>query len=144
MPGRFAGGEPWHGVAVILRGLVGLLVGVGYGVLAGVVITFLGRFEPDMQHPGPLIPDANEWRRLVAHILIAVAGACGVLVGVAAGLTSAGKVKAGALGFGVGLTALSAGGLAAASWPEWLTLPVGLSLVGVLASALTGKMRRPG
>ena len=129
---------------MILKGLVGLLIGVGYGVLAGVVITFLGRFEHDTQYPGPLIPDANEWRRLVAHILIVVVGVCGVLVGVAAGLTSAGKVKAGVIGFSVGLAALSAGGLAAASWREWLTLPVGLSLMGVIVSAVTGKMRRPG
>ena len=129
---------------MILRGLVGLLIGVGYGVLAWAVVVLLGRPEHDIPYPGPLIPDANEWRRLVAHILIAVAGVCGVLVGVAAGLTSAGKVKAGVIGFGVGLAALSAGGLAAASWREWLTLPVGLSLMGVIVSAVTGKMRRPG
>ena len=129
---------------MILKGIVGLLIGVGYGVLAGAVITFLGRFEHDTPYPGPLIPDANEWRRLIAFILIVVAGVCGVLVGAAAGLTGAGKVKAGVLGFGVGLTALSAGGLAAASWREWLTLPVGLTLLGVIVSAVTGKMRRPG
>jgi hypothetical protein len=128
---------------VILRGLAGLLIGVGYGVLAGLVITFLGRLEPDTPYPGPLIPDANEWRRLVAHILIAVAGVCGVLVGAAAGLTGARKAKAGIVGFGVGLAALSAGGLSAASWREWLTLPIGLSLLGVMVSAATGKMGRP-
>lgn len=128
---------------MILKGLVGLLIGVGYGVLAGAAITFLGRFEHDTQYPGPLIPDANEWRRLVAHILIVVAGVCGVLVGTTAGLTGARKAQAGMIGFGVGLAALSAGGLAAASWREWLTLPIGLSLLGVMVSAVTGKMRRP-
>ena len=128
---------------MILRGLVGLLLGVCYGVLAGLVITFLVRLEPDTPYPGPLIPDANEWRRLVAHILIAVAGVCGVLVGVTAGLTGARKAKACVLGFGVGLAALSAGGLSAASWREWLTLPIGLSLLGVMVSAATGKMGRP-
>ena len=128
---------------MLLRGLVGLLMGVGYGVLAGLIISFLGRLEPDMPYPGPLIPDANEWRRLVAHILIAVAGVCGVLVGVAAGLTGARKAKAGTIGFGVGLAALSVGGLSAASWREWLTLPLGLSLLGVMVSAATGKMRPP-
>ena len=142
--GCFAGSELWHGVAVILKGLVGLLIGVGYGVLAGVVITFLGRFEHDAPYPGPLIPDANEWRRLVAHILIVVAGVCGVLVGTVAGLASAGKVKAVVVGFVVGLAALSIGGLAAASWREWLVLPVGLSLMGMVVSAVTGKMRHPG
>lgn len=129
---------------MILRGLVGLLIGVGYGVLAWAVVVLLGRLEHDTPYPGPLIPDANEWRRLVAHILIVVAGACGGVVGAAAGLTRAGKATAGLMGCGVGLAALSAGGLSAASWREWLVLPAGLSLMGVLVSAVTGKMARPG
>jgi len=129
---------------MIFKGLVGLLIGVGYGVLAWAVITFLGRLEPDIPYPGPLIPDANGMRRLAADILIVVAGGCGVLVGMAVGLTSAGKAKAGMLGFSVGLAALSAGGLTADAWREWLTLPIGLLLMGMIVSAVTGKMARPG
>src|SRR4051812_12002390 len=110
---------------MILKGLVGLLIGIGYGVLAGAGIVLLGRLEHDIPYPGPLIPDANGIRRLAADILIVVVWVCGVLVGTAAGLTGTGKVKAGMIGFGVGLAALSAGNLAAASWREWLTLPIG-------------------
>jgi hypothetical protein len=137
-----AGGRT--GEVVILKGLVGLLIGVGYGVLAGAAILLLGRLEPDTSYPGPLIPDANEMRGLLTFVLAAVVGLCGALSGLAVGLTGAGKAKAGVIGFGIGLVALSVGGLAAASWREWLTLPVGLSLVGVAVSAVTGKVARPG
>ena len=115
-----------------------------YGVLAGAIIVLLARLEPDTPYPGPLIPDANEMRRLLTHLLIAVVGVCGMLVGAAVGLSGAGKARAALTGFGLGLLALAAGGLAAASWREWLTLPVGLSLLGVAVAGVTSRVTRSG
>jgi hypothetical protein len=126
---------------MILRGLAGVLIGVGYGVLVGAVIVLLGRTEHDTAYPGPLIPDVNQMRRLLMHLAIAITGVCGVLVGLAVGLSSVGKAKGGAIGFGVGLGALACfGGLENASRREWLILPVGLSLLGVVVSVATGKL----
>ena len=129
---------------MIRKGLVGLLLGAVYGGLAGAVILLLARLEPDTPYPGPLIPDANEMRRLLTRLLIAVVGVCGLLVGAAVGLSGAGKAKAALTGFGLGLLALAAGGIAAASWREWLALPVGLSLLGVVAAGVTSRAARPG
>jgi hypothetical protein len=117
-------------------------MGVGYGVLAGVIIVMLGRLEPEIEHPGPFIPDANEVRRLVMQLTIALTGVCAVLVGLAVGLSAAGKAKAWAIGSGPGLLVLAYfGGLANAPLRGWLVLPVDLGLLCVAVSVATCKRR---
>jgi hypothetical protein len=137
------GVEPHHlncDIEMILKGLAGISIGIGYGVLVGAVIVLLGRLEPDVPYPGALIPDVNGMRRLLSFLAIAITGACGILVGLLVGISSVGKAKAAPIGFGIGLLALAClGGLENASLREWLIMPIGLSLLALMVSAVTNK-----
>jgi hypothetical protein len=138
---------------MILRGIVGVLFGVGYGALVSAVMSMLTRVGRDPRYPGPLIPDANEMARLVTMLAAVVTGACGVVVGLAVGLSGVGRGRAAAIGCGLGLvltffiTFNSWSGLLQGSWHAWrellttlVFLPCGLALTGVLVSDAVGRL----
>ncbi len=141
---------------LLLRGMTGVVVGVAYGLLVGAVmflVTYEDRYTP---YPGPLIPNRNEVARIVTTLAALIAGACGALVGLTAGVSGVGRAWAAALGFAFGLTvmllllgfdnpwpALIKGDRMA--WRAVLTylllLPCGLALTGAAVSALAGLFR---
>ena len=143
---------------MVLKGLLGLIVGSGYGLIVGALAFLSWRLLDDPAHPGPMIPDRNGWAQLVTVFATVIAGVCGALVGMVVGLSGANKVRAGTIGGGVGLvlfllfSANLSSGLTNLSWREWqallgvsfiflLFLPIGLGLTGIAASIVVGKFR---
>ena len=136
---------------MILRGLAGLLVGSGYGLVVGTVTFFLVWLTSN--RPGPMIPDNTGWGELVLTYATFSAGLCGAVVGLVVGLTGAGKVRATIIGGAIGLMIFSffmlepLRGLTELSWPMWkeflklfvtllLFLPIGLGLTGRFVSMI--------
>jgi len=138
---------------VILKGIAGVLVGVGYGLLVGALMFLLTGIGRDHAHPGPLIPDANEMARFVTVMAMIITGICGSLVGLAVTLSGVGKGWAGIIGIGLGVLVValvsvnSWTALLRGSWPDWhnllmllLILPGGLALTGVVVSKVARKL----
>jgi hypothetical protein len=143
---------------MILRGLVGLIVGVGYGLIVGALTFLLFRLTSDPAHPGPMIPDNNAWGQIVTVYAALIAGGCGALVGLVVSLSGASKVRGGMIGVAVGLLPFvyflsdSWAGLTQLSWPQsrelltasvffLLFFPVGLGLTGMVVSIIAGKLK---
>ena len=135
----------------MLRVFLGVVVGLGYGVLVGGVM-FL---TSDPAHPGALIPDYSEFFRFLTLIAMIITGSAGALVGLMVTLLRVGKIKAGMIGFSIGLVVL-AGVLfkiwmsANVPWSDlgasfllfsvlMIIFPMGLTATGVTASAVAGK-----
>src|ERR1044071_559776 len=140
-------------MGVMLRGLAGALAGALYGLLVGGLVYLLTYEDRHTPYPGPLIPDRHGMARLMTFLATAFGVACGRLVGLAVGLLGAGRWRAAAVGFGVGLAfqlvmsyydnrwpALLKG-----DWPTWrgmliqfAVIPCGLALTGAAVSAVAG------
>ena len=143
----------------IVRGLAGLILGIGYGLLAGALIFLWVSLTSD--GPGPMIPDNYGWGRMVAMYTALMTGACGALVGLVVGLLGVGKARGGTIGGVAGLvivisfllSSLSGlSGFSRLSWPLWkeflsvclffiLVFPVGLMLTGVVVSVVARKLK---
>jgi hypothetical protein len=91
---------------MILRGLAGLIIGIGYGILMGALTFLMWRITHDPAYPGPMIPDDNGWRLIATISATATAGVCGALVGLLVSLTSARKGRGGVMGLAVGVVVL--------------------------------------
>lgn len=139
-----------------LRGLAGLLVGSGYGLVVG-AITFL-LFWVTSDSPGPMIPDNTGWGELVVTYGTFIAGVFGAVVGLVVGLSGVSKVRAIIIGAAIGLVILlyfmrePLVGLTELPWPQWkeflkifvallLFLPIGLGLTGMFVSMIAGKSK---
>ena len=113
---------------MVLRGLTGLIIGLGYGVLVGALTFLLWCASHDSALPGPLIPDNNEWGRIVTVIAALIAGGCGAVVGLIVGLSGVNRGRGGVIGLAIGmavLLSLSANSWAEVTklaWREWRTL----------------------
>ena len=140
---------------MIVKGLAGLLVGIGYGIFVGALIFLIIRFTSD---PGPMIPDNNGWGQMVLTYATFTAGVCGALVGLVVGLSGANKVRGGIIGSVIGLLVLLylsrdswTGGtkLSSTQWQELfgisvlllLFMPIGLGLTGIVVSIIVGKSK---
>ncbi|HJX90336.1 MAG TPA: hypothetical protein VJ372_07565, partial [Pyrinomonadaceae bacterium] len=66
---------------MILRGLIGVILGVTYGGLVGVLMFLRTHIGLDRDHPGALIPNAIEMAWLVTVMSGVITGICGALVG---------------------------------------------------------------
>ena len=137
----------------VLRGLAGVLTGAAYGLLVRALVylwTYEDRYTP---YPGPLIPNRNEVARLYTDVATVVGVACGVLVGLAVGLSGVGRWWAAAIGFGLGLAVMTLISYHDNVWQAVVTgnwtslrnllivfavLPCGLALTGVAVSAVAG------
>ena len=85
---------------ISLRGLAGVLIGVVYGLLVGVVVFLLTRIGLDTENPGPLImidPVGMAWLATVMSALIT--GVCATLLGLIVALAGVRKTKAATIGF---------------------------------------------
>jgi hypothetical protein len=145
---------------MIVRGILGVLVGLGYGVLVGAVIFLLDRIFGD---PGlDLMLDRDKIARALILLAMTVTGGAGALVGLVVGLSGIGKLRAALTGFCVGTLVLIV--VLLKTWPQWTepgnellrffsfllllfsvlitVLPIGLSATGVMASVVAGKIAR--
>jgi len=141
---------------MIIRGLAGLILGLGYGLLAG-ALTYLVYFVT-VDSPGPMIPDNYGWAKLVAVYATVICGVCGALVGLVVGLSGVGKARAAMIGSALGLvvslpflfSSWNAGArLSGPLWKEFfsallflfLLFPVGLTLTGIVVSVVGRKLK---
>ena len=143
----------------MLRILVGILIGLGYGALVGAVIFLIYLLGSDS--PVDLIPDSKAVFRFLILLAMIITGSAGAFVGLMVTLIRLGKISAGILGFGVGLLVLT--GVLFTIWPQlkidlrdvtWpsfsfvflfllvllMMFPLGLAATGVLASVATRKL----
>lgn len=137
----------------VLRGLAGVLTGALYGLFVWAVVyllTYENRYTP---YPGPLIPNKNDAARAATAVAAFIGGTCGVLVGLAVGLSGVGRGWAAAIGFGLGLVVMTLilandnplPALVRGNWVAWRAvlmylalLPCGLALTGLAVSLVTG------
>src|SRR5215813_11766673 len=143
----------------MLRILVGILIGLGYGALVGAALFLIYCLSSDP--PGDLIPDSNAVFRFLMLLAMIITSSAGAFVGLMVSLIRLGKIGAGILGFAVGLLVLA--GVLFTIWPQlkidlrdvtWpsfsfvflfllvllMMFPLGLAATGVLASVATRKL----
>jgi len=134
---------------MILRGLVGIILGLTYGGLVGVLMFLRTHIGLDREHPGPLIPNAIEMAWLITVMSGVITGISGALVGLVVGLAAVDKAKAAAIGFSFGLLVFAllsidswtGSGLRNFSWPDFVMFPIGLALVGVLVAVVVARIK---
>jgi hypothetical protein len=140
----------------MLKVLVGIVVGLGYGVLVGGMMLLIYFLSSDP--PVDLMLDYNKMFRFLILLAMIITGSAGALVGFLVTLLRAGKLKAGMIGFGVGLVVLAAilfkispqlkTDFMAVSWSSlsivflfflalMIMFPLGLAATGVAASVVT-------
>ena len=142
---------------MLLRGIFGVMIGVGYGVLLGALTFLYSHIGRDPAYPGPMIPNENEWAQIVTIMALILFGTCGALTGLIVGISSVGKARAGTIGFGIGFLVLallsvnSWSALARGSALEWfnlliglIILPGGLTITSVLVSAAVSRLESSG
>jgi hypothetical protein len=71
------GGSLSEETGMILRGLAGLILGIGYGLFVGVLIWLLIRLTAN--DPGPMIPDNNGWGQMVALYVTLLTVGCDIV-----------------------------------------------------------------
>jgi len=146
----------------IVRTIVGILIGLGYGWIVGAITLYLLRLTFDPRFPGPMIPDKNGWARFTAFMVTVVTSFCAALAGGAVGLVRAGAGRGAVIGgsFGAGFflifTVLNVAGYwnwlmrePAHVWPmllrdveaSFVVLVLGLPLVGLITGLITSKLK---
>ena len=137
---------------MILRGLIGVILGLIYGGLVGVLMFLLTRIGLDRAHPGPLIPNAIEMAWFITVMSGVITGVSGALVGLVVGLSGVDKAKAAGIGFSIGwlvfallsINSWSARVIFNISWENLLTLltlPIGLALMSVLVAVVAARLK---
>jgi len=87
----------------IVRAIVGVLVGIGYGLLVGAITFRLMQLTYDPRYPGAMIPDAAGWARIVTFFAAVITGFFGALVGLVVGVARADATRGAVIGVSVGL-----------------------------------------
>src|SRR6476660_6860376 len=87
----------------MLRVLAGIVVGLGYGVLVGGIMLLILSGEP----PGVLLLDYNKISRVLTLLAMITTGSVGALVGSMVTLLRVRKIKAGMIGFCIGLVVIA-------------------------------------
>ena len=147
----------------MFKTLVGVVVGLGYGVLIGGSVLLIGVMEGDP--PVDLMLDYRAILRTLILVVTLICGSAGALVGLLVTLVSADKVKARTIGFVVGCVILA--GLVFTIWPQlkielsgmaswtevtflfsiflvlFIVFPVGLAATGVTIVRVSGKFPPP-
>lgn len=146
----------------IVRAIIGIVIGVAYGVLVGYITLRLLQLTYDPKYPGPMIPDKAGWARLTAFFVAVVTSFCGALTGGFVGLARANASRGAVIGasFGLGLfltfTLWNLVGYSgwlmrepAHVWPillkdigsQFVVLTLGLPLVGLITGFITSKLK---
>ncbi len=145
---------------LISRTLVGVAIGLAYGVLVGGSLLLISFAAGDS--PVDMMIDYGELFRFLILLATIISCSAGVVVGLIVTLLGIDKLKAGTIGFGVGLLIMA--GIVFTIWPqlknEWtgmdsvvelrwlfaiflvlfITFPTGLAATGVMAVKKSGKV----
>lgn len=143
---------------MLVRGLSGLVIGLVYGGVVGVLAFLWWRLTNDPAYPGPMIPDRNVWGEIFVIFMTIVASICGVKLAMTVSLARAPKKVAALAGAILGLLMFLIN-----VWDVWERLlsnrsyvwremlettalhlvlfPLGLILTGVTASVVVNKLR---
>ena len=138
---------------MIIRGLVGVLIGAAYGALVGVIVFLITRIGLEPERSSSLImldPIALAWLGTILAAL--VTGICGILIGLVVGLWGTSKTNAAKIGLGVGLLVIAslfvADPHAPRSFSDFvgtcvviLILPVGLALMSALVAVAAERLK---
>jgi len=140
---------------VIIRCLVGVIIGIAYGALVSVVVFLLVGLGLDETHSSAMFGDPVALRWVATVISGLIAGGCAVLVGLVAGVANLRKGKAAITGFVTGLLALGLISINSWSTPHpmslrgWIglfvaiaILPIGVALTGMVAVIVTDRLPR--
>ena len=130
---------------MIIRVVTGVVIGIAYGCVVGLVVFLLSR--PDLQehNSGVLMLDPVAIGWFVVEAAAVIAGASAVLVGLIVGIARLGKGKAAITGFlagllplGVPLIVFGPPGIPRSA-PEWIgvlvtiaILPIGVAVMGMV------------
>lgn len=148
---------------LLFKILLGVVVGLGYGVLIGGSVLLINVMAGDP--PVDLMLDYRAILRTLVLVVTVICGSAGALVGLLVTLVSADKVKARTIGFGVGCVILA--GIVFIIWPQlkielsgmasltevtflfaiflvlFIVFPVGLAATGVTVVRVSGKFPPP-
>ena len=138
---------------MIIRGLIGVAIGVTYGCVVGLVVFLLVRPDLQQHNSGLIMLDdvAMAWLAVEASALLA--GASAVLVGLIVGLARLSKRRAGIAGFVGGLLPLAVAFIALGppgvphSGHDWIALfvtiailPIGVALTGMVVATAVHRL----
>ena len=140
---------------MFIRGLAGIIIGVAYGFLVGLVVFLLTRIglKEETETAGMIMLDSRAMAWLATMLAGLVAGVCAAFAGLIVSVALMGKRKAAITGLVTGfipfmLLSLDFG-TAPRSWRDWLDnlvviaiLPVGVALMGVVVSIVAEKLNR--
>ena len=140
----------------MLRVLLGIIVGLGYGVLVGGLIFLIDLITGDSDNTSLMIDPKAILRYLIMAAMI-ITGSAGALVGLLVALFRAGKIQAAMIGFTIGLVIFV--GVVLKAWPQLgipadayqlsflillflvliIMFPAGLAATGVTTSVVAAK-----
>src|SRR5689334_1598815 len=140
---------------MLLRGLAGIIIGVAYGFLVGLVVFLLTRIglKEQTETAGMIMFDPRALAWLATLLAGTIAGVCAAVAGLIVSLALMGKRKAAITGLITGLLPIIFLFLAfwtnPRSWRDWIDflvmiaiLPVGVALMGVVVSIVAEKLNR--
>jgi hypothetical protein len=140
---------------MFLRGLAGIIIGVAYGYLVGLVVFLLTRIglKEQTETAGMIMFDPRAMAWFATLLAGFTAGVCAALAGLIVSLALMGKRKAAITGLIIGLLPLAFLFLSfwsnPRSWRDWVDflvmlaiLPAGVALTGVLVSIVAEKLNR--
>lgn len=139
---------------MLIRGLAGIIIGVAYGFLVGLVVSLLTSTGlEDRPNAGLILLDARAMAWFATMLSGITAAACAAFVGLIVGAAGVGMRKAAIFGFVTGLLPIVLVSLAMWSFPtsvrdfiELLVmialLPVGVALTGILVSIVAEKLKQ--
>ena len=144
---------------LIQRTLVGVVIGLAYGFLVGGSLALVSFAAGDS--PVDMMIDYGELFRFLILLATIISCSAGVFVGLIVTLLGVDRLKAGTIGFGVGLLIIA--GIVFTIWPqlknEWsgmdsvvelrlvfaiflvlfIIFPIGLATTGLMAVKMSGK-----
>lgn len=142
---------------MILRALAGLMVAAIYAALAGGFTFLLWRLTHDPAYPGPMIPNNNEWGRLVVFFMTLTAAVLGCIVALIVSLAQINKTRGALIGGGIGLVLFLffvkdvwkailgpqrlSNDMLQSLVLFFVVFPLGLMLTGFVAAAITSRLR---
>jgi len=138
-----------------IRGVAGVIIGVAYGFLTGLVAYLLTRIglEDAAPNSGLIMIDPRAIAWLATVLAGIIAGICGVIVGLIVSLARMPKRKAAITGLITGLVTIILLSIPLwfrhNSWRDWIdflvlivVLPVGLTLMGMVVSIVAERLSR--